>query len=209
MRRTRTWVRDEQQFCRSWSVLSLSTYCCAVVMLQVPYSTMRSICLSARDEQQPCRGWSVGRVGLASAASLPCLQQAERKQGRRSWSILFLSTHCCAVVILQAAYSIMRSIHPLARDEQQPMLQVPYSIMRHIHPSAQDEQQPCRGWSVGRAGLASAASLPCLQQAKRKQGRRSWSVFSLPHNDCWLLESIPSLSHTGMMNRIFPHMFYL
>ena len=40
-------------------------------------------------------------------------------------------------------------------------------------------KQPHRGWSVGRAGLASEASLPCLRHAKRKQGRRSWSLQSL------------------------------
>ena len=128
-------------------------------LIQVAYSVMQRTRTLVRDEKQPCRGWSV----------------------------FSLSTYCCAVVILQAAYS----------------------IMHRIRPSAQGEQQPCRGWSVGRAGLASAASLPCLQQAKRKQGRRSWSVSSLPHNDCWPPESIPSLSHTGMIDRIFPHMFYL
>ena len=102
-----------------------------------------------------------------------------------------------------------RQNHTLVRTRKQPLLQVPYSIMRSIRLSARDKKQPCRGWSVGRAGLASVASLPCLQHTERKQGRRSWSVSSLPHNDCWSPESIPSPSYTGIIDRIFPHMFYL
>ena len=41
-------------------------------------------------------------------------------------------------------------------------------------------KQPHSGWSVGRAGLANEMSLPCLRYVERKQGRRSWSIQSLP-----------------------------
>ena len=44
-------------------------------------------------------------------------------------------------------------------------------------------KQPHSGWSVGRAGLANEMSLPCLRHTKRKQGRRSWSLQSLPIRD--------------------------
>ena len=41
-------------------------------------------------------------------------------------------------------------------------------------------KQPHSGWSVGQARLASEARLPCLRYVERKQGRRSWSIQSLP-----------------------------
>ena len=93
-----------------------------------------------------------------------------------------------ASLFVPAVSGTERQNHTLVRTQKQPLLQVAYSIMCSIRLSARDEQQPCRGWSVGRAGLASVAGLPCLQYAERKQGRRSWSVFSLPHNDCWYSE---------------------
>jgi len=37
--------------------------------------------------QLPRSSWSVGRAGLGSESDLPCLGYAERKQGRRSWSV--------------------------------------------------------------------------------------------------------------------------
>ena len=69
------------------------------------------------------------------------------------------------------------SLHKQLRSDGSVFLFVRVSSQRSLH------KQPHSGWSVGRAGLANEMSLPCLRHAKRKQGRRSWSLQSLSVRD--------------------------
>ena len=60
-----------------------------------------------------------------------------------------------------------------------------------------------QGWRVQRA-----YPVYSRQRESKAVGLGLFPLYQ-PHSSRWPLKTIPSLSHTGMIDRIFPHMFYL
>ncbi len=111
-----------------------------------------------------------------------------KKQPYRFWSVLSLSTHCCAVSYSkQLILSCAESVRRLGMSNN------PVGVGLLVE----------QGWRVQRA-----YPVYSRQRESKAVGLGLFPLYQ-PHSSHWYPESIPSPSYTGMMNRIFPHMFYL